>query len=377
MWIGSDGSQLNVGTAQAQNLSFSTNAFTAMTIDTSQRVGIGTTSPATALNVQASAGEIVRATVSSNTGLYANIGADGNGGWFGSNADLRLLPSGTERARIDSSGRLLVGTSSTSVISTAVFSGRSDAAASALVRIQTSDTAPASGANLGMIAFGTAGTSSVNSSAFIIAERDGGTWTNNSSMPGRLVFSVTGDGAASPTERMRIGSDGRVQIGATNALYSATLTTKSAGNPYNITSSRVGAGTGSLGHVVFETDTGAVGTIFTNGASTQYNTSSDYRLKENVTAVTEGITRLLQLNPRRFNFIADPDRTVDGFIAHEAQAIVPECVTGDKDAVDEDGNPVYQGIDQSKLVPLLTAALQEAIAKIEILEVRLTALETA
>jgi hypothetical protein len=99
----------------------------------------------------------------------------------------------------------------------------------------------------------------------------------------------------------------------------------------------------------------------------------DYRLKENVTPVTDGITRLQQLRPSRFNFIADPAKTVDGFIAHEAQAVVPECVTGTKDEVDADGNPIYQGIDQSKLVPLLTAALQEAIAKIEALEARLTA----
>jgi hypothetical protein len=76
-------------------------------------------------------------------------------------------------------------------------------------------------------------------------------------------------------------------------------------------------------------------------------------------------------------FIADPDTTVDGFLAHEAQAIVPECVTGAKDAVDADGNPVYQGIDQSKLVPLLTAALQEAIAKIETLEAEVAALKGA
>jgi hypothetical protein len=77
----------------------------------------------------------------------------------------------------------------------------------------------------------------------------------------------------------------------------------------------------------------------------------------------------------RFNFIADPDRTVDGFLAHEVQAFVPEAVTGEKDEVDKDGNPVYQGIDQSKLVPLLTAALQEALQKIEALEARITALE--
>jgi hypothetical protein len=89
------------------------------------------------------------------------------------------------------------------------------------------------------------------------------------------------------------------------------------------------------------------------------------------------IDRVNDLQVRRFNFIADPAKTVDGFIAHEAQAVVPECVTGEKDAVDDNGNPVYQGIDQSKLVPLLTAALQEAIAKIETLETRLTALEGA
>lgn len=117
----------------------------------------------------------------------------------------------------------------------------------------------------------------------------------------------------------------------------------------------------------------AIGSITTSTTATAYNTSSDYRLKENVTPVTDGITRLQQLKPSRFNFIVDPEKTVDGFLAHEVQNIVPESIIGEKDAVDGDENPVYQGIDQSKLVPLLTAALQEAIAKIESLEARLTA----
>jgi hypothetical protein len=104
-----------------------------------------------------------------------------------------------------------------------------------------------------------------------------------------------------------------------------------------------------------------------------YNTTSDYRLKENVVPLTGAADRLKQIPVHRFNFIADPDKTVDGFIAHEAQAVVPECVTGIKDEVDAEGNPVYQGIDQSKLVPLLTAALQEALAEIESLKARLTA----
>jgi len=116
-----------------------------------------------------------------------------------------------------------------------------------------------------------------------------------------------------------------------------------------------------------------VGSVSVTTTSTAYNTSSDHRLKENVAPLINGITRLQQLKPNRFNFIADPDKTVDGFIAHEVQDIVPEAIHGEKDAVDDEGNPIYQGIDQSKLVPLLTAALQEAVAKIETLEARLTA----
>jgi len=121
----------------------------------------------------------------------------------------------------------------------------------------------------------------------------------------------------------------------------------------------------------------AVGDIVYGESSTSYNTSSDYRLKENVVDLTGATTRLKQLEPKRFNFIVDADTTVDGFLAHEVQAIVPEAITGTHNEVDADGNPVYQGIDQSKLVPLLTAALQEAITKIETLEAKVTALENA
>ena len=91
--------------------------------------------------------------------------------------------------------------------------------------------------------------------------------------------------------------------------------------------------------------------------------------------MTGASDRVLALNPVNFAWKADGSR-VDGFLAHEAQAVVPEAVTGSKDAVDAEGNPEYQGIDQSKLVPLLTAALQEALNKITDLETRITALET-
>jgi hypothetical protein len=157
--------------------------------------------------------------------------------------------------------------------------------------------------------------------------------------------------------------------------------------------------TGSVGHFLFYNPNGNVGSITTSGSSTAFNTSSDHRLKENVTDVTDGITRVKQLEPKRFNFIVDPDTTVDGFLAHEVQEFVPEAVTGAKDAMrdeeyevtpavtDDDGNvvteavmgtrsvPDYQGIDQSKLVPLLTAALKEAITKIETLETEMTSVK--
>ena len=120
-----------------------------------------------------------------------------------------------------------------------------------------------------------------------------------------------------------------------------------------------------------------VGSITGNGSNTAFNTSSDYRLKENVVDLDGAIDRVKQIPVRQFNFIDKPDRTVDGFLAHEVQAVVPEAVTGTKDEVDDDGNPKYQGIDQSKLVPLLTAALQEAVAKIEALEARVSTLENA
>ena len=105
--------------------------------------------------------------------------------------------------------------------------------------------------------------------------------------------------------------------------------------------------------------------------TTAFNTSSDYRLKENVDYTWDATTRIKQLKPARFSWISDDTNTlVDGFIAHEVSDIVPEAVAGEKDAIDEEGNPAYQGIDQSKLVPLLVKTIQE-------LEARITTLENA
>ena len=173
-------------------------------------------------------------------------------------------------------------------------------------------------------------------------------------------------------ERMRIASDGAVHIRSTATpsssvsgfMFSSDQFYTSAGNTTNANT-----------QIRFINGNGLVGNVTVSGSSTAFNTSSDYRLKENVDYTWDATTRLKQLKPARFNFKVDADTTVDGFLAHEAQAVVPECVTGTKDEVDGDGVAVMQGIDQSKLVPLLVKALQEQQAVIESLTTRITALE--
>ena len=108
--------------------------------------------------------------------------------------------------------------------------------------------------------------------------------------------------------------------------------------------------------------------VLVNGSGVTYNTSSDYRLKENQVSISDAISKVKQLKPYTFNFKADSSTTFDGFFAHEVSSAVPEAINGTKDEVDKDNNPVYQSIDQSRLVPLLVAAVQELITKVETLE---------
>jgi len=231
-----------------------------------------------------------------------------------------------------------------------------------------------------------------HSTASIASAVDG--TPGNNDMPGRLTFSTTADGASSPTERMRIlgGGGDYILVGKTTtasgeqkAGFMIGHNGASSTNGRIIVSSKnhnAFARLDSNGEVIkfyrSSTDFSAteVGSIDVDGSSTTYGVSSDYRLKENIVTDWDATTRLKQLKPSRFNFKVDKDKTVDGFLAHEVSSIVPEAVRGEKDAVDEDGNIKTQKIDHSKLVPLLTKALQEAVAKIETLEAKVTALES-
>jgi len=240
---------------------------------------------------------------------------------------------------------------------------------------------------------------------------DGSPGSNDT--PGRITFYTTPDSSASLSERLRLTSGGDFLVGTT--AFAAGQTSSNI-TPSQIFSSR--ETTGSAGHMSFQNPNGGVGSISTSGSATAFNTSSDYRLKENVNYSWDATTELKKLKPAKFNFKTDSDTTVEGFLAHEVSDIVPLAVTGDKDATadktnvvlsalniviaeniskekweagklsttDDNGNtvdPLYandttwsathteiipQSIDQSKLVPLMVKTIQELEARIKTLE---------
>ena len=191
---------------------------------------------------------------------------------------------------------------------------------------------------------------------------------------GHLTFKMRTD-AGIWVERARINTTGHFMIRTTSTSPHNSNSANFNTDGY-LTLNHLNTEPSGRGYIAFNHNASEIGSITQSGTNAvSYNTSSDHRLKENVVDLDGAITRVKQLAPKRFNFIADADRTVDGFLAHEAQTVVPEAVTGTHNEVDDDGNAVMQGIDQSKLVPLLTAALQEAIAKIETLETKVAALE--
>jgi len=177
-------------------------------------------------------------------------------------------------------------------------------------------------------------------------------------------------------ERARIDASGNVMIGTTtvDGTGGASFRPNFDDGAARLTFNRANT-TNNSAVLKFQNNGSDVGEIVHSNTATAYSTSSDYRLKEDILEMQDSISRVKALKPVNFAWKIDGTR-VDGFLAHEAQEVVPEAISGTKDAVDEDGQPDYQGIDQSKLVPLLTKALQESLTKIESLEARVTALES-
>jgi hypothetical protein len=349
-------SDVRVGTVSNHPLALYSNSLERMRIDSSGRVGIGATSMQYLLDIHGASGNsklnLQRTNSADNGNAYGSIFFSNSAG--NSNASVRAhressednaylafqtSSGGTlaERMRIESTGNLQIARNK--YIGT-VASGQSS------INIGTSG-----GAQIGF--------HHVN--------------TNDDEL--RFYTHTSG---SSHAERMRIDRAGRVNINTTSAISAGLVNIKYDRTIFHgLNLQRTTSGTGN--NLSFLNSSASfVGSITSTDSATAYNTSSDYRLKENAVAISDGITRLKTLKPYKFNWIVDETNTlVDGFFAHEVSNAVPEAVTGTKDqiATDSDngftkGDPIYQQIDQSKLVPLLVAALQEAVARIEALEAK-------
>ena len=333
---------------------------------------------------------------------------------------LAFHTAGTEDMRIDSSGNVGIGkTPGTSILDIAgegtsgsnniyhTWSAASSGYAPAFnLRksngTKASPTAVSNEDELGVVVFaGYDGSNYVNS-AYIQAKVDGTSGTND--MPGRIGFFTSADGSASPTERMRItsggnlwmadrgsaGASGQMRVGMTSSgginAYAEFIADANSAYPLGIKG--LSTDQGMIGF--FNTNNSVVGSITKSASATQYNTSSDYRLKENIAPMTGALGVISQLKPVTYTWKIDGSDG-QGFIAHELQSVVPDCVYGEKDAVetytDEDGNEQTrikpQGVDTSFLVATLTAAIQELkalndtqAATITALTARIVALES-
>jgi len=346
-------------------------------------VGIGTSSPRSILDLDGGSETQLRlqTTNSGSTtgdGLLISLDSSANAKsyiWNYENAEMIFGTNNTERMRIDSSGNLLVGKTSTTFSAVGV-ENRADGRITSTRSGNTNLLLNRLSSDGDIVQFYKDGTQvgSIGSLSGIVTEIVLDPRTNGASLTGGTNKISPGNQSGALDAHLDLGSSGNrfkdlhlsgnVTQGTTPSSSAAGAFTEAVGR----TTYSSGSGTGGFSNLKFINGNGTVGTVTTSGSATAYNTSSDYRLKENVVAMSGATERLKQLKPSRFNFIADADTTVDGFLAHEVQDIVPEAISGTKDAVDADGNPEYQGIDQSKLVPLLVATIQELEARIAALE---------
>jgi hypothetical protein len=182
---------------------------------------------------------------------------------------------------------------------------------------------------------------------------------NASGNTSNLIFETHASSSGVFTEQMRIDSSGHVLVNSTTPISGRDERLQIFGLPgsYAAAATYMSATTAQQ-HFSFCNPNGQVGYVQTNGSVTTYVSVSDYRLKENIVPMTGALATVSRLKPVNYKWKVDGSNG-QGFIAHELQEVIPDCVAGDKDAVDKDGNPVYQGIDTSFLVATLTAAIQE------------------
>jgi hypothetical protein len=288
-------------------------------------------------------------------------GTDANTGIFFPAADtIAFAEGGVEVMRIDSSGNVGIGTSSPQA--RLHESSTNDGVQAIFTGAQTGTTQTILLRSQYQTNNGTAGFANIG-------------WLDNGSQGGSLTLGTTSNGGGTtgiPTERMRIDSSGRVLMGITSSRPNGGVLQVSAQGQTGVATYTTSTTNNNAAY--FENGNGIVGSITTNGSATAYNTSSDYRLKETIAPMTGALAKVAQLKPVTYKWKVDGSDG-EGFIAHELAEVKPDCVSGDKDAVDADGKPQYQGIDTSFLVATLTAAIQEQQAIITALTARVEALE--
>jgi hypothetical protein len=340
----------------AGQLTLSTNGSERMRIDSSGRVGIGTSNPSAPLTLSGD-----------TTQIRLENTATGGRNWalrtFGSALGIYDHTAGAFRQYIDSSGRVGIGTTNPTV-SFQVGDGTTDATSRFYFNDNTYTQINGYGLYMSRNSSYIRPTTDNTKTLYIGTTTN--QWNTLNMDASTTIFNTNG------SENMRITNSGTVLVGKTS-LNSATtgvelnpigLVMATRTNNFPLLVNRLGTD-GTV--VSIRNDSSQVGSISISGSTTSYNETSDYRLKENVVDLTGALDRIEQLQPKRFNFISE-ETTVDGFIAHEVQSVIPEAVFGEKDAVDDEGNPEYQGIDKSKIVPLLVGAIKELKSEIETLK---------